>query len=46
MGKGKQYDLHVAVMDFSKAFDVVPHKLLLKKLQYYGYEEAAVPISI
>ena len=33
MEKGTQYDL--AIMDFSKAFDVVPHKGLLEKLQYY-----------
>ena len=31
--KGKQVD--VAVMDFSKAFDVVPHKRLLSKLDFY-----------
>ena len=31
---GNQID--IAVMDFSKAFDVVPHKHLLYKLRYYG----------
>ena len=34
VAKGKQYDL--ANMNFSKAFDVVTHKHLLKKFQYYG----------
>ena len=34
VAKRKQYEL--AIMDLSKAFDVVPLKLLLKKLQYYG----------
>ena len=31
---GEQYDVHV--MDFSKAFDRVPHMGLLKKLEYSG----------
>ena len=34
MSNGKQVD--VAVMDFSKAFDVVPHKRLSHKLHFYG----------
>ena len=34
LDKGKQHDL--AILDFSKAFDKVPHKRLLTKLHHYG----------
>ena len=36
MSKGKQTD--AAILDFSKAFDVVPHKRLLHKLDFYGIQ--------
>ena len=40
MCSGKQVD--VAVMDFSKAFDVVPHQRLLSKLNFYGIRGRAL----
>ncbi|XP_068756707.1 uncharacterized protein [Montipora capricornis] len=30
--------IHAAVLDFAKAFDKVPHRRLLRKLQYYGIQ--------
>ena len=40
VGKGKPFDL--AIMDFSKDYDVVPHKHLLKKIQYYGIKASCL----
>ena len=35
--KGSQID--IAVLDFSKDFDTVPHDGLLSKLKHYGIDE-------
>ena len=37
MSKGKQTD--AVIMDFSKAFDMVPHNSLLVKLSGYGIQD-------
>ena len=38
----QQHDLNhqvdIAILDFSKAFDVIPHQRLLNKLSFYGIE--------
>ena len=35
----RQSQADIAILDFAKAFDKVPHRRLLQKLQYYGLDE-------
>ena len=37
-------DVYIAILDFSKAFDIAPHKRLQRKLRLYGIE-ASMPWS-
>jgi hypothetical protein len=37
--KNKNTQTDLIIMDFAKAFDKVPHRRLLYKLQYYGIQE-------
>ena len=38
----KRSQVDVAVLDFAKAFDKVPHQRLIKKLQYYNLDKKVV----
>ncbi len=40
MEKGTQTD--IIIMEFNKAFDKVPHKWLISKVQYYGVQGESV----
>ena len=37
--------IHAAILDFSKAFDKVPHQRPLRKLEYHGIRENLLKYS-
>lgn len=36
----------VVVLDFSVAFDIIDHKVLLKNIESYGFVESAFQLSV